>query len=251
MVFTTISIYKTFRKELLTSSQKRDIEKYVEISNDMVKAKTTLQTTLKTGGFFSEDMGDVIRTLGAIELEVIGGEDDGKIIDLPFLFDVDMRKGNIVKETSEHIFTQFEKDDIIFTVDYISEERSIAYISKMFNNEIPILKGKFDRQFKDTINEMRNDSQLVFYSIIWSELYRDSSNLQKPARLTQNLPIDYSAEGNKATQVKIRDLVHLRGDLLRGIAAGDIKKATSRSVSRENNKVKMDTLTNIVFGVGK
>jgi len=160
-----------------------EIKNYLDISKEEIKAKRRAVVILNKKDYKDEieEFSEFYKVPGIIQIYF---PDDDKIINLPFMFDINLIKPTNIDENKSEIILEYQPGETII-------KQKIKSSSTNFNTFRRILDGnakflKTPEQMVIALAELLNYSiDLVHFEVMVQQVFRCKNDVSKPCRLCE------------------------------------------------------------------
>ena len=158
-----------------------EIKQYLDISKYEIKAKHPAVVVLDKSEYKDEieEFPEYYKVPGIINIYF---PNDNKVLNLPFLFDVNLYKTPRITETKKELVIEYQPGDTII-------KQKLKLNSLSFNTFRRLLDGhskfiKSPEQLAAALAEFMNYSiDYVFFEVLAQQVYRCANDVSKPCRL--------------------------------------------------------------------
>jgi hypothetical protein len=177
-----IKAFKDIRHTYTAIEELKEIEKYLKIEKNRIIAKKPARVLIDKTEYKEDQITETPEYYlipGIIEIYF---PDDMKFIQLPFTFNVKLKKNDSVVETKNEILIEYQPGDVIIEQKFKAKEISFKTLSRILEGSARFLRTP--EQYVLTIAEQLNYTiDLVHIEIIVQQIFRCADDLSKPCRL--------------------------------------------------------------------
>jgi len=178
----TVKAFKDIRHTFDRIETFKDIQKYLDISKNEIKAKKLARVYIDKTEYKEDQIQETPEYYIVPGIIEIYFPDDMKYIQLPFTFNIKLRKNNSVIETDKEIFIEYQPGETIISQKYKTKELSFKTLSRILEGSAKFLRTP--EQYVSVIAEQINYSiDLVYIELMVQHIFRCENDYSKPCRL--------------------------------------------------------------------
>ena len=168
-------------KNLSELKKLEEIEKYLEIDKNEIKAKRRAVVILNKSEYKDEieEYSDYYKVPGIIQIYF---PDDKKVLNLPFMFDINLYKPNSIDETKSEIILEYQPGETIIKQKLKSSSTNFNTFRRILDGNAKFIKTP-EQMVLSLAELMGYPIDLVHFEVMVQQVFRCKKDISKPCRL--------------------------------------------------------------------